>query len=58
MLNLISGLFVGSSFWGQGGYSTTASLQNKIFAIFMALVVSTPLAQQLQPVFFQFPITL
>lgn len=31
-LNIIAGLFIGSSFWGQGSIQTTASLQNKIFA--------------------------
>ncbi|SNX85670.1 probable SNQ2 - ABC transporter involved in multidrug resistance [Melanopsichium pennsylvanicum] len=54
MLNIIAGLFIGSSFWDQGSKETTASLQNKIFAIFMALVLSTSLSQQLQPVFIQF----
>lgn len=54
MLNIIAGLFIGSSFWGQGRTQTSASLQNKIFAIFMALVLSTSLSQQLQPVFIQF----
>ncbi len=53
-LNIIGGLFIGSSFWGQGAKDNTASLQNKIFAIFMALVLSTSLSQQLQPVFIQF----
>ncbi|CDU25412.1 probable SNQ2-ABC transporter involved in multidrug resistance [Sporisorium scitamineum] len=54
MLNIIAGLFIGSSFWGQGRSEASASLQNKIFAIFMALVLSTSLSQQLQPVFIQF----
>lgn len=53
-LNIIGGLFIGSSFWGQGALQTTASLQNKIFGIFMALVLSTSLSQQLQPVFISF----
>ncbi len=52
-LNIIGGLFVGSSFYGQGSLVTTASLQNKLFAIFIALVLSTSLSQQLQPVFLQ-----
>lgn len=34
-LNLIAGLFIGSSFWNQGSLTSTASLQNKLFAIFM-----------------------
>ncbi|GAC74993.1 pleiotropic drug resistance proteins [Moesziomyces antarcticus T-34] len=53
-LNIIAGLFIGSSFYGQGSKETSASLQNKIFAVFMALVLSTSLSQQLQPVFIQF----
>ncbi|WFD34805.1 hypothetical protein MCUN1_001649 [Malassezia cuniculi] len=52
-LNLISGLFIGSSFWDQGRKQSNAALQNKLFSIFMALAVSTPLAQQLQPVLIQ-----
>ena len=52
-LNLIAGLFIGSSFWDQGRKTSNAALQNKLFAIFMALAVSTPLAQQLQPIFIQ-----
>lgn len=53
-LNLFAGLFIGSSFYGQGIKVTTASLQNKLFSIFMALVLSTSLAQQAQPVFISF----
>ncbi|CAD6900018.1 unnamed protein product [Tilletia controversa] len=49
-LNLLAGLFIGSSFWAQGQNLSVASLQNKLFAVFMALVISTSLAQQLQPV--------
>ena len=52
-LNLISGLFIGSSFWNQGQKESNAALQNKLFSIFMALAVSTPLAQQLQTTFIQ-----
>ena len=52
-LNLLSGLFIGSSFWGQGQNQTKIALQNRMFAIFLALCVSTPIAQQLQPVFIQ-----
>lgn len=54
MLNIIGGLFIGSSFWGQGEAQNIASLQNKIFAVFMALVLSTSLSQQLQPQFIHF----
>jgi ABC-type multidrug transport system permease subunit len=53
-LNLFAGLFIGSSFYGQGIRQTTSSLQNKLFAIFMALVLSTSLAQQAQPIFMSF----
>ena len=52
-LNLIAGLFIGSSFWNQGQNESNAALQNKLFSIFMALAVSTPLAQQLQTTFIQ-----
>ena len=41
LLNIVAGLFIGSSFWGQGSNITTSSLQNKVFAIFMALIVGT-----------------
>ena len=50
-LNAFGGLFIGSSFWGQGAKTSTASLQNKLFATFMSLVLSTSLSQQLQPEF-------
>ncbi|PWN32591.1 uncharacterized protein FA14DRAFT_161962 [Meira miltonrushii] len=54
MLNLIAGLFIASSFWAQGSKETLASLQNVLFAIFLAFVTSVSLAQQLQPVFLLF----
>lgn len=54
MLNLIAGLFIASSFWGQGSKESLASLQNVLFAIFLAFVTSVSLAQQLQPVFLLF----
>ncbi|WFD29917.1 hypothetical protein MSPP1_000931 [Malassezia sp. CBS 17886] len=50
-LNVFAGLFIGSSFWGQGQKVSQAALQNKLFATFMALVISTSLSQQLQPMF-------
>lgn len=50
-LNVIAGLFIGSSFWNQGSLLSTASLQNRLFSIFMSLVLSTSLAQQAQPIF-------
>ena len=49
-LNVLGGCFIGSSFWGQGQKYTTAALQNKLFAVFMSLTISTAIAQQLQPV--------
>ena len=52
-LNAFGGLFIGSSFWGQGAKTSTASLQNKLFATFMSLVLSTSLSQQLQPEFIE-----
>mgnify|MGYP001762232220 CR=1 FL=1 len=52
-LNLISGLFIGSTFWGQGQKETKIALQNRMFAIFMILCVSQPVAQQMQPIFLQ-----
>ncbi|WFD00123.1 hypothetical protein MYAM1_002869 [Malassezia yamatoensis] len=53
-LNLFGGLFIGSSFWGQGQKVSSAALQNKLFATFMSLVLSTSLSQQLQPVFIDY----
>ncbi|WFD44377.1 hypothetical protein MPSI1_003045 [Malassezia psittaci] len=53
-LNLFGGLFIGSSFWGQGQKVSSAALQNKLFATFMSLVLSTSLSQQLQPVFINY----
>ncbi|RSH93722.1 hypothetical protein EHS25_006369 [Saitozyma podzolica] len=53
LLNTLAGLFIGSSFWDQGQKIDTAALQNKLFATFMALILSTSLAQQSQPVFLQ-----
>lgn len=53
-LCVVAGLFIGSSFYLQGSYLSVASLQNKLFGIFMSLVLSTSLAQQMQPVFISF----
>ena len=50
-LNLISGIVVGSSFYGQGAENSKIALQNRLFASFMALVASTTLSQHLQPEF-------
>ncbi|KAM0754754.1 putative SNQ2-ABC transporter [Meredithblackwellia eburnea MCA 4105] len=49
MLNIVAGLFIGFSFWKTGGSVT--SLQNKLFAVFMGVVIAAPLSQQLQPKF-------
>ncbi|WFD34807.1 hypothetical protein MCUN1_001651 [Malassezia cuniculi] len=49
-LNILGGCFIGSSFWGQGQKVSRAALQNKLFAVFMALTISNAIAQQLQPV--------
>ena len=51
MLNIVGGLFIGSSFWGKGTQTSLNALQNKLFASFMILVITTALAQQIQPVF-------
>lgn len=48
-LCLFAGLFIGSSFWGQGAKVSVASLQNKLFAVFMSLVLSVSTAQIMQP---------
>ncbi|PKI82790.1 hypothetical protein MVES1_003737 [Malassezia vespertilionis] len=53
-LNVFAGLFIGSSFWGQGQKDSSAALQNKLFAVFMSLVISTSLSQQLQPMFLNY----
>ncbi|WFD00124.1 hypothetical protein MYAM1_002870 [Malassezia yamatoensis] len=54
ILNVVSGLVVGSSFWKQGYESSKIALQNRLFACFLALVASTSLSQHLQPEFIRF----
>ncbi|KAI3624284.1 hypothetical protein GLX27_003060 [Malassezia furfur] len=54
ILNVVSGLVVGSSFWKQGKEQTKIALQNRLFACFLALVASTSLSQHLQPEFIKF----
>jgi len=49
MLNIFAGLFIGFSFWMSPADPT--GLQNRLFAVFMAVVLAAPLAQQLQPKF-------
>ena len=54
MLNVVSGLVVGSSFWKEGKRNSYIALQNRLFACFLALVASTSLSQHLQPEFIRF----
>ncbi|GAA6060988.1 hypothetical protein JCM10212_000674 [Sporobolomyces blumeae] len=49
MLNIFAGLFIGFSFWKSPG--DPSGLQNRLFAVFMAVVIAAPLSQQLQPKF-------
>ena len=51
LLNVLTGLFVGSSYWGQGQKDSKIAVQNQAFSIFVVLAVAPPLAQQLQPIF-------
>ena len=54
MLNFVSGLGVGSSFYKEGETNYYIALQNRLFASFMALVSATSLSQHLQPEFIRF----
>ena len=54
MLNVVSGLVVGSSFWKEGKRNSYIALQNRLFACVLALVASTSLSQHLQPEFIRF----
>ncbi|TNY24740.1 putative SNQ2-ABC transporter [Rhodotorula diobovata] len=49
MLNIVAGLFIGFSFWMSP--LDQAGTQDFLFAVFMAVVLSAPLSQQLQPKF-------
>ncbi|KAG6380437.1 hypothetical protein JVT61DRAFT_8576 [Boletus reticuloceps] len=49
MLNIVGGLFIGFTFFQRN--NSLAGTQNKLFAVFMALILSVPLANQLQVVF-------
>jgi len=49
MLHILTGLFNCFTFW-RLGYSQT-DFQNRLFSIFMTLVIAPPLIQQLQPAF-------
>ena len=46
MMNIVAGLFIGFTFWKSP--STLQGTQNKLFSIFVALILSVPGAQQLQ----------
>lgn len=52
MLNIVAGLFIGFSFFKSP--ENVAGLQNRLFAVFMAVVLAAPLSQQLQPKFIGF----
>ncbi|KAH8586012.1 brefeldin A efflux transporter Bfr1 [Bisporella sp. PMI_857] len=47
LLNTVAGLFLGFTFYQEE--NTVAGLQNKLFAIFMAVILSMPLMNQLMP---------
>ncbi|GAA5925123.1 hypothetical protein JCM10213_000539 [Rhodosporidiobolus nylandii] len=49
MLNIVAGLFIGFSFWKAP--TEQSGLQDRLFGVFMAVVLSAPLSQQLQPKF-------
>ncbi|KAG8216186.1 ABC-2 type transporter-domain-containing protein [Butyriboletus roseoflavus] len=49
MLNIVGGLFIGFTFFQRN--NSLSGTQNKLFAVFMALILSVPLANQLQVVF-------
>ena len=46
MMNIAAGLFIGFTFWKSP--STMQGIQNKLFSIFVILILSVPGAQQLQ----------
>ncbi|KAK4051085.1 ATP-binding cassette transporter snq2 [Microbotryomycetes sp. JL221] len=46
-LNIIAGLFIGFSFFKSP--NTVAGSQNYLFAVFMGVVMASPLSQQIQP---------
>ncbi|KIY71652.1 pleiotropic drug resistance ABC transporter [Cylindrobasidium torrendii FP15055 ss-10] len=46
-LNIVSGLFLGFSFWRSRNI-TQAAMQDKLFSLFMALIISAPLSNQIQ----------
>ncbi|KAI5799834.1 putative ABC multidrug transporter [Geopyxis carbonaria] len=50
ILNVFAGLFLGFTFYKEN--NSAAGLQNKMFSVFMAVVLSGSLMNQLQPVFY------
>ena len=46
ILNVVAGLFIGFTFWKSP--NTMQGIQNKLFSIFICLVLTVPRAQQLQ----------
>lgn len=51
VLNIMAGLFVGFTFWKAN--STKQGLQDQTFAIFIAVILSVPLSQQIAPKFLE-----
>ncbi|KAL7904164.1 Brefeldin A resistance protein [Trichoderma velutinum] len=49
ILNVFAGLFLGFTFYKED--SSVAGLQNKLFAVFIAVLLSFPLMNQLQPAY-------
>ncbi|KAI9570995.1 ABC-2 type transporter-domain-containing protein [Boletus coccyginus] len=49
MLNIVGGLFIGFTFFQRD--NSLGGTQNKLFAVFMSLILSVPLANQLQVAF-------
>ncbi|PNY24380.1 Brefeldin A resistance protein [Tolypocladium capitatum] len=49
ILHIVTGLFNCFTFWRLG--YTTADYQNRLFTVFMTIIIAPPLIQQLQPVF-------
>ena len=46
ILNVVAGLFIGCTFWKSP--NTMQGIQNKLFSIFICLILTVPRAQQLQ----------
>lgn len=52
LLNILAGLWIGFTFFKAS--DSTSGLQVRLFAVFMSLVISNPLAQQIQPQYLRF----